>query len=52
MEEEPEMKKLSLKECEERLRSILHTYINEDVLTYCMFPEEAENFLRTFTRDP
>ncbi|MGC9186931.1 MAG: pyruvate carboxylase subunit B [Fervidicoccaceae archaeon] len=47
MEEEPEMKKLSLKECEERLRSILHTYINEDVLTYCMFPEEAEDFFKT-----
>lgn len=46
MEEEPEIKRPNIKECESKIKKILHDYTKEDVLTYCLFPEEAENFFK------
>jgi len=46
-EELPEIEKLGMKECEEKLKSILSEHTQEDVLTYCLFPHEAEEFFRS-----
>jgi len=51
-EDEAELKKKSMKECEERVKSLLNTYTKEDVITYCLFPEEAESFFKSRIKIP
>ncbi|MEM0021720.1 MAG: pyruvate carboxylase subunit B [Fervidicoccaceae archaeon] len=46
-QEESIDKKMNLRDCEEKVRRILGTYTKEDVLSYCLFPNEAESFFRS-----